>query len=93
MKIKKIVKKGEIVFCNMTIEYKGKNHLLKEIVYKNVGKKFTKKHYLKPLGINEDVKIIDIKILSRLGFENKGNEYTEVKKSNEKRNNITGAYE
>ena len=87
------ISKGEIVYCNMTIKHKGKKHELKKIVYKNVGKKFTKKHYLKPLGINECVDIIDIEILSRLGFENTSKEYTEVKKSNEKRNNITGAYE
>ena len=87
------INKGEIVYCNMTIKHKSKKYELKNIVYKNVGKKFTKKHYLKPLGINEDVEIIDIKILSRLGFENTTKDYTEVKKSNEKRNNITGAYE
>jgi hypothetical protein len=39
------------------------------------------------------LKVIKIDVITSLGFENLSNEYTEVKQSNEKRNNITGAYE
>jgi len=84
---------GEIVFCDLTINHKGKKHKIKNIVYKNDGKKFYNKKHLKNLKIKEPATIEDINIISRLGFENKSKEYTEVKGSDEKRNKITGAYE
>jgi len=87
------VKFGEIVYCNLTIEYKGNKHILKEVVYKNDGKLFYKRNHLEKLKIKEAVKVIDVDVISRLGFENKSKEYTEVKVNNEKRNKITGAYE
>jgi hypothetical protein len=83
----------EIVFCNMTILHKGKKHILKKIVYKNEGNLFYESKHLKPLKINEPVKIINIKVISRLGFESKAIGYTEVKRNDEIRNKITGAYE
>lgn len=88
------VELGEIVFCDMIIKHKGKTHLLENIVYKNVGDKlFYYRSYLEKLKINVPVEIENIKIISRLGFENKSKEFTEVKASDEKRNKITGAYE
>lgn len=84
---------GEIVYCNMTIYYKNKYYKLKKIVYKNENKLFYKRKHLEPLNIKEPVVIYDIEIISRLGFENKATGYTEVKRSEEQRNNITGAYE
>lgn len=38
-------------------------------------------------------KVLDIDVICSLGFENNASGYTELKKSEEKRNNITGAYE
>jgi len=87
------VKIGEIVYCNLTIEHKGNKHILKEVVYKNNGELFYKRNYLEKLKIKEAVKVIDVDVISRLGFENKSKEFTEVKANNEKRNKITGAYE
>lgn len=87
------VKIGEIVYCNLTIEYKGNKHMLKEVVYKNDGNLFYKRSCLEKLKIKEAVKVIDVNVISRLGFENKSKEFTEVKANNEKRNKITGAYE
>jgi hypothetical protein len=83
----------EIVYCNLTIIFKTKTYLIKKVVYKNDGKLFYEKKHLSPLNINEPVKIINIDIISRLGFENKAIGYTEVKKNEEIRNKITGAYE
>jgi len=40
-----------------------------------------------------DVKVIDLKIHSRVGFKNKTKSYTEVKRNEQIRNKITGAYE
>ena len=87
------VKIGEIVYCNLTIEHKGNKHILKEVVYKNNSELFYKRNHLEKLKIKEAVKVIDVDVISRLGFENKSKEFTEVKANNEKRNKITGAYE
>jgi hypothetical protein len=87
------IKLGEIVYCDLTIEHKGNKHILKKVVYKNNGKLFYKKSHLEKLNIKDSVKVIDVNVITRLGFENKSKEYTEVKANNEKRNKITGAYE
>jgi hypothetical protein len=79
----------EIVYCNITIEteiQKGKKtetikKTLEEVVYKEVD------------GLYRGNKVLDIKVLARLGFANKNLGYTEVKKSEETRNKITGAYD
>jgi hypothetical protein len=83
------MKRKEIFYCNLTLQ-DGKNTIeLKKVVYKE------EEGYFKNvrLGIKEPLKVIKIDIITSLGFENLSNEYTEVKQSNEKRNNITGAYE
>jgi len=87
------VELGEIVFCDLIIIHKGKKHKLEKVVYKNDGNLFYKKTLLDKLKITEPVKVEDIKIISRLGFENKSKGFTEVKGSDETRNKITGAYE
>tara|TARA_R110000868_G_C10395701_1_gene720788 strand:+ start:48 stop:332 length:285 start_codon:yes stop_codon:yes gene_type:complete len=92
-KITNEVKKGEIVFCDLTIIYKGIKHNLEKVVYKNDGKLFYNKNHLSKLNIKEPVKVEDIKVISRLGFENKTKEFTEVKANTEIRNKITGTYE
>ena len=87
------VQLGEIVYCDLTIIHKGVKYTLEGVVYKNDGNLFYKKSYLKKLNIKEPVEVVDIRVISRLGFENKSKAFTEVKKSDEKRNKITGAYE
>ena len=87
------VELGEIVFCDLTIIHKGTKHKLEKVVYKNDGNLFYKKTLLDKLKIKEPVKVEDVKVISRLGFENKSKGFTEVKGSDEKRNKITGAYE
>jgi hypothetical protein len=88
------VELGEIVFCDLTIIHKGHKHKIKDVVYKNKGNNtFCNMRNLKDLNIKECVRIENIDIISRLGFENKSKGFTEVKGSNEKRNKITGAYE
>jgi len=72
---------GEIVYCNLTIIKKNNEVQLKEIVYKQKD------------GYYKGFKVVDIDIIKRLGYENKSKGFDEVKKSDEKRNNITGAYE
>lgn len=87
------VELGEIVYCDLTIIHKEIKHKLKKVVYKNDGNLFYKRIYLEKLNIKEPVEVVDIKIISRLGFENKSKGFTEVKSSNETRNKITGTYE
>jgi len=87
------VELGEIVFCDLTIIHKGNKHKLEKVVYKNDGNLFYKRSYLEKLKIKEPVKVEDVKVISRLGFENNAKGFTEVKGSDEKRNKITGAYE
>jgi len=81
------MKKREILFCNIIV-LEGKKEikidkvvlLEDEIIYKN--KKF-----------KEPLKIIKKEIIKSLGFENLGNGFTKAVKSEEKRNDITGAYD
>lgn len=87
------VELGEIVFCDLTIIHKGNKYKLEEVVYKNNGGLFYKPLYLEKLKIKEPVKVEDVRVISRLGFESKSKEFTQVKASNEKRNKTTGAYE
>ncbi len=87
------VELGEIVFCDLIINYKGSKYNLEKVVYKNDGNLFYNRKYLEKLKIKEPVKVKDVKVISRLGFENKSKGFTEVKGSDETRNKITGTYE
>ena len=87
------IKKGEIVHCNLKFKHNKKEYKLNEIVYKETDGYFYCRRLMQPLKIDKPVRVYDIEVLQRLGFENKSVGYTEVKKSNEQRNKITGAYE
>lgn len=87
------LKQDEIIYCNAKCNYKGKEYRLDKIVHKHTDGFYYKRRILEPFGIKEPVKLYDIEIINRLGFANKAKGYTEVKKSDETRNKITGAYE
>jgi len=76
-----MIKKGEIVYCNLIILKKDKKQEINEVVYKEVN------------GLYKNNKVIDIQIIKRLGFENRAKGYNIGIKSEDKRNNTTGAYE
>jgi hypothetical protein len=83
------MERKEIFYCNLTLQ-NGKDTIeLNKVVYKEENGYFKNIR----LGIKEPLKVLKIDIITSLGFENLTNEFTEVKKSNEKRNEITGAYE
>ena len=83
------MERKEIFYCDLTLQ-NGKNTIkLNKVVYKEENGYFKNIR----LGIKEPLKVINIDVITSLGFENLSNEYTEVKQSNEKRNKITGAYE
>jgi hypothetical protein len=75
------MERKEIVYCNLTILKNNKKKILNEVVFKNVD------------GFYKGNKVLDIDVICSLGYENLTKEFTEIKKSDEKRNNITGAYE
>jgi hypothetical protein len=75
------MERKKIFYCNLTILKDKKKEIIKEVVFKNID------------GFYKGNKVLDIDIISVLGYENLSNDYTEIKKSDEKRNNITGAYD
>jgi len=97
------IKNGEIVLCNIeAVDIKGKSYTQQGVVfscsyegYSNVLKWSDShdKRFISLLGAEEDLTITKIEILQHLGFKNKSKSFTEVVASDEKRNNITGAYE
>lgn len=76
-----MLQQGEIVYCNLTIINNGKKQIINRVVYKKVD------------GYYKGNKVLDVEIISRLGFENRVKGYDVGIKNDEKRNNITGAYE
>ena len=71
----------EIFFCNLTVLDKKKEITHKRVVYKDVN------------GFYKGNKVLNIDVICSLGFENNTKDFIELNKSDEKRNNITGAYE
>jgi len=78
----------EIFYCNLTVDFKGKATLVKEVVYKE-----TDGYYRKKSMFTEPVKVLKVDIIKSLGFEVENLSHTDVTKSDEQRNKITGAYE
>lgn len=83
----------EIFFCNLIVEHNKKKLSIKEVVYKESDGYYHNKTALSKYGINEKVKVLNVDIIKSMGFENIDTGYTVVGKSNEKRNETTGAYE
>ena len=78
----------EIFYCNLTVLHNKKEIVLKEVVYKE-----TDGYYRKKSLFADPVKVLKVDIIKSLGFEVEQSGHTEVKKSDEQRNKITGAYE
>lgn len=79
----------EILYCNLTVLFKGKPVELKEVVYKE-----TDGFYRKKTLFGEDpVKVLKVDVIKSLGFAVDQTGHTEVKKSDERRNTITVAYD
>lgn len=99
------INKGEIVYCNILLEYlennKVKNLELNKVIfsrkyisnYPKLDNKDIIISKIKSKYIIKDIKVIDLDIIARTGYIHKHKGYTEVSKNNEVRNKITGAYE
>lgn len=71
----------EILFCNLTVSDGKKQKVIEKCVILKGDNDYKKQN------------ILNVEFIKSLGFENKATGFTESKKSDEKRNNITGAYE
>ena len=83
----------EILFADIKVSYKGKVFWIYGVVYKYNGGYYYNNRILKEFKINDKVKVLEVVKIKSLGYETKSKKYHEVKKSTEKRNKITGAYE
>tara|TARA_Y100001968_G_C19397472_1_gene739153 strand:+ start:281 stop:577 length:297 start_codon:yes stop_codon:yes gene_type:complete len=91
---------GEIVYADVTLlDEKDKKIELRKVVFSREWKcnfpHLETSHYhrfLKQNSIKGNAKIISLKILSRTGFKHKNKGYTNAKKSDQVRDNVTGAY-
>lgn len=75
------MERKEIFYCNLVVLKDKKKVNINNVVFKNVD------------GYYKGNEVLEIDVICSLGFENNLSSYTEIKKSEEKRNNITGAYE
>lgn len=78
----------EILFSNLTIQDGKTIKIIKEVVYKHTDGFYHNKKMFK-----EPVKVLKVEKIKSLGFDCEYLSFKEVKKSDEKRNEITGAYE
>lgn len=87
---RKIIKTERVELRDVVFgrEYNDTYPLLDYNVHKRDIRKINPK---KPLTC--DVKVVDLKIHSRVGFKNRTSGYTEVKRNEQVRNKITGSYE
>jgi len=100
-----IIDKGEIVFCNIEINYKEdlkiKNIKLNRVVFSRdyisnypiLDKNNFITSKIKRNGIISDIKVIDLIVIVRTGFKHNIKGYTKAAKNNEGRNKISGVYE
>ena len=86
---------GTIYLINAKFKYKKKQYKLLEVVWKYKGNnQYTRMRVLEGIKVKQPVTLYDIEIIKELGHENKGIlDYIKAKKSDEQRNNTTGAYE
>jgi hypothetical protein len=87
---------GEILFCNLILTHNHKEYHILNVVYKhNNDYIYDRKYIIDRLNLKDvkELKIKSIEVIKSLGFENKEKDYLQVKRSNEKRNTTTGAYD
>jgi len=63
--------KGEIVLCNLKFKHNRKSYYIKDVVYKYTDGYYRRARVLSKLNIHDKVKIDELEIIRRMGFENK----------------------
>ena len=88
------MERKEIYFANIVVLNKNKKQTINKVVYKEEDGFYRNIRVLRKNGIKEDfVKVVSFEIIHSMGFDNITTESMSFNKSDEKRNNITGAYE
>ena len=82
------MKQREIILCNLTLLENKKKIILKDVVYKESNGYYKNNR----LGIKKPLKVINVEFIKSLGFESMKKGYTEVSKSDNERDDVTGAY-
>lgn len=62
---------NEIIYCNITLQDKNRQIILKEIVTKNVGSEFYHKQLSEKYKIKVPLKVVSIEVIKSLGYANK----------------------
>lgn len=99
----KELKPGEIGIVNLKLRtLNGSIFYLNDVVFSHPYDKkrnklsydnFDDRRLISKTKFKQDLFIVDIEVLQSVGWKNKSKNYTEVKKNEETRNKITGAYE
>lgn len=94
---------GEICIVNLKLRNeKGKVFYLNDVIFSHPYEKkrtkllysdFNDRRTIHKTKFKEDLQILEIEVLKSVGWKSKLKDYTEVKKNEERRNKITGAYE
>lgn len=94
---------GEICIVNLKLRSEnGKVFYLNDVIFSHPYDKrrtklcyssFDDRRLINKTKFKEDLQIIEIEVLKSVGWKSKLKDYTEVKKNEEIRNKITGAYE
>jgi putative cell wall-binding protein len=98
-----ILEKGEIGIVNLKVRCKlNKTYFINDVIFSipYEGKR-TKlfmsdsidKRIISKIKKNEDLIILEIEVIKKVGFKNKTNNFTSAIVHKEERNKITGAYE
>lgn len=78
----------EIFHANLLVQDGKTKKWIKDVVYKYTDGYFHNRRYVK-----EPLKVLKVDVIKSLGFDAIDLGFKEVQKSDEKRNEITGAYE
>lgn len=87
------MEKREIFRCNLTVQNGKFKQIIKDVVYKHTDGYYSNRRELKMYGIQDRVLVLDVEVIASLGFEAVPGGFTELTKSDETRNEITGDYE
>lgn len=98
-----ILEKGEIAVVNLKVRCsKNKIHYIKDVIFSHPYEQLkTKLIYediedrksVKKINKSEDLIILEIEVLQKVGMKHKSNKFYTAKINDEIRNKITGAYE
>ena len=92
------IKKGEIIYCNLTVQHGNKEIVIKEVVYKFTDGNYNNRAKLKSISGGRPLKVLNIELIKPLGYEIDYNIERKqitirIENKNNERNKKTGAYD